>query len=156
MAYCLFTSNANVRARITVVVVWGVTVWRLSNDVIGTLMFLVCVSFINISNATTISSSNSISLWLYRQRLQRHCVFITLVIFLHIVTPLQRHHDIILPLCFYFVTHYYTVFRKRTPTYVFFYIFVENIDLHKIFRVCLWGIKYFVDIKIKYSLLPMT
>jgi len=46
--------------------------------------------------------------------------------------------------------------QKKTHSRFLLYVCGQCLDLHKIFRVCLWGIKYCVDIKIKYSLLPMT
>jgi len=50
----------------------------------------------------------------------------------------------------------YTVFRKKHPLTFLLYLRGICLDLHKIFRVCLWGIRYSKNIKIKYSLLPMT
>ena len=48
------------------------------------------------------------------------------------------------------------MFRKNTHSLFLLYLREKCLDLHKIFRVCLWGINYSTDIKIKYSLLPVT
>jgi len=46
--------------------------------------------------------------------------------------------------------------EKKTHSRFLLYLRGKCLDLHNIFSVCLWGIKYSTDIKIKYSLLSMT
>ena len=56
-----------------------------------------------------------------------------------------------------YVNTWYTLCSEKN-THLCFLLYLRGncLDLHKIFRVCLWGIKYSADIKIKYSLLPVT
>jgi len=46
--------------------------------------------------------------------------------------------------------------KKNTYSRFLLYLRGKCLDLHKIFRVYLRGIKYSKNIKIKYSLLPVT
>ena len=46
--------------------------------------------------------------------------------------------------------------EKNTHSRFLLYLRGKCLDLHKIYRVCLRVIKYSADIKIKYSLPPMT
>jgi len=45
-----------------------------------------------------------------------------------------------------YVQSYYTVFRKNTHSHFLLCLHGKCLDLHKIFRVCLWGIKYSMDV----------
>jgi len=59
---------------------------------------------------------------------------------------------------FYKTALYTNTLCSEKNTHSCFLLYLRGIclDLYKIFRVCLWGIKYSTNIKIKYSLLPMT
>jgi len=46
--------------------------------------------------------------------------------------------------------------KKNTQSRFLLYLRGKCLDLYKCFRVCLQGIKYSKNVKIKYSLLPMT
>ena len=52
------------------------------------------------------------------------------------------------------VCNIHRVQKKNTHSRFLLYLRGICVDLHKIFSVCLWGIKYSTNIKITYSLLP--
>ena len=60
----------------------------------------------------------------------------------------------VLSCCIYFFIH--CVQKKNTHSRFLSYLRGKCLDLFKIFRVCLRGINYSADIKIKYSLLQVT
>ena len=45
---------------------------------------------------------------------------------------------------------------KNTHLHFLLYLGGKCFDLYKIFRLCLWGVRQFIKVKIKYSLLPLT
>jgi len=84
----------------------------------------------------------------------QHLFYVLLHVLFYLWSLLNTCEPVKLPLTLLLLLH--CVQKKITHSSFVLYLRGKCLDLYKIFRICLRGNTYSMDIKIKYSLLPVT